>query len=52
MTIVAEIPADVEALYHEILERLGPAERAQLARLLAQDGGQWADYDSAAAAAS
>lgn len=32
------IAADVEALYHELLEALPPAERAELARLLAEDG--------------
>jgi hypothetical protein len=39
-----EIPADVEAVYHELLERLGPAECAELARLLLDDGAPWADY--------
>lgn len=47
MTIAAEIPVDVEALYHEILERLSPTERVELARLLAQDGPQWTDYYTA-----
>jgi hypothetical protein len=42
--IAAAIPADVEAVYHELLERLGPAERAELARLLLDDGALWADY--------
>lgn len=45
VTIAHEmIPADVEVLYHELLERLGPAERAELARLLLDDGALWADY--------
>jgi hypothetical protein len=38
VTSAHEIPADVEAMYHELLERLGPAERAELARLLLDDG--------------
>jgi hypothetical protein len=38
VTIAAAIPADVEAVYHELLERLGPADRAELARLLLDDG--------------
>jgi len=42
--IRAEIPADAEAVYHELLERLGPAERAELVRLLVADGSQWHDY--------
>jgi hypothetical protein len=49
VTIAAEAP-DVEALYHELLECLGPADRTELARLLAEDGAKWADYYSAAAA--
>jgi hypothetical protein len=44
VTIAPEIPADVEAMYHELLERFGPAERAELARLLLDDGPLWADY--------
>ncbi len=44
VTSAHEIPADVEAMYHELLERLGPAERAELARLLLDDGPLWADY--------
>ena len=46
VTIAPEIPTDVEAVYHELLERLGPAERAELARLLLDDGPLWADYYS------
>jgi hypothetical protein len=49
VTIAAEIPADVEAIYHELLERLGPAERAELVRLLVEDGAQWHDYYTTAA---
>jgi len=37
VTVAAEIPADVEALYLALLERLPPAERAELARLLLED---------------
>jgi hypothetical protein len=47
--ITAEIPADAEAVYHELLERLGPAERAELVRLLVADGSQWHDYYTTAA---
>ena len=41
VTSAPEIPADVEAVYHELLERLGPADRAELARLLLDDGPPW-----------
>jgi hypothetical protein len=44
VTIADAIPADVEAMYHELLERLGPAERGELARLLLDDGARWSDY--------
>ena len=37
VTVAAEIPTDVEALYLALLERLPPAERAELARLLLED---------------
>ena len=46
MTIAPEIP-DVESVYHEILERLGPSERAELARLLTADSAQWHEYYTA-----
>jgi hypothetical protein len=36
--MIAEVGADVEVVYHELLERLGPAERAELARVLLDDG--------------
>lgn len=44
MTIAPETPFDVEALYHELLEALSPAERDRLARLLLDDNAQWVDY--------
>ena len=38
MTVAAEkIPTDVEALYLALLERLPPAEGAELGRLLLED---------------
>jgi hypothetical protein len=44
VTIAPAIPADAEAVYHELLdERLRPGERAELARLLLDDGPPWAD---------
>lgn len=43
MTITAEAP-DVEALFHALVEILAPAERAELPRLLLDDGAQWGDY--------
>jgi hypothetical protein len=45
VTVAPEAPLDVEGLYHELLERLGPSERAELVRLLLADGAaQWHDY--------
>jgi hypothetical protein len=45
VTIAPEtIPPDVEALYHALVEVLGPAERAELGRLLLDDGPQWDHY--------
>jgi plasmid stabilization system protein ParE len=38
LTITPETPLDVEALYHELLERFGPSARAELVRLLLEDG--------------
>ena len=37
VTVAAEIPADVKALYVALLERPPPAERAELARLLLEN---------------
>jgi hypothetical protein len=41
VTVAAEIPTDVEALYLALLERLPPAERAELGRLLLEDEAAW-----------
>ena len=41
MTVAAEIPTDVEALYLALLERLPPAEGAELGRLLLEDEAAW-----------
>jgi hypothetical protein len=38
VTIAPEAQPDVEALYLVLVETLAPADRAELARLLAQDG--------------
>jgi hypothetical protein len=43
VTIAVEAP-DVEAIFLALVEILGPADRAELARLLADDGAQWGDY--------
>jgi hypothetical protein len=44
VTIAVDAPADAEAVYHWLIETLPPSERAELARLLADDGAQWAHY--------
>ena len=44
MTIAAENPLDVEAIYLTLVEILAPAERVELVRLLLADGALWADY--------
>ena len=44
MTIAVDAPADAQAVYHWLIETLPPSERAELARLLADDGAQWAHY--------
>ncbi len=38
VTAAAEIPADAEALFRLVVEILAPAQRAELVRLLLEDG--------------
>jgi hypothetical protein len=53
VTIAVDAPADAEAVYHWLIETLPPSERAELARLLADDGAQWAhSYPEVPAAVS
>jgi len=53
VTIAVDAPADAQAVYHWLIETLPPSERAELARLLADDGAQWAhSYPEVPAAVS